>query len=784
MCNLLLWFRLPLMLCCLLVLALPLIAAPLLDTLTLGDAASEQQHHLVSDHSDTVAGGLGQSARRLLPLDPPQIDGGSVAFTMKVNPQKMTYVTVRFWGGDFGSDRGRLTLFCEGKQVGYQHLGDVSVLDIAGDAPAVPGRFYYVTEPLPLAMTQGQTQVPLQIRSMGRIWGYGMTPEQYFKTLAQPSRGIYAVYTHTDGYFAPPVGEVQGTFPHPVPLRKMPGAEVLTQLKDRLTHEIKGMLSSTPPLTQTPMQILAQAYDVSWTPAYHNPEAIAQVVKGADALFTAYQKDTRIAQDAPDVPNGDWQGLGPIGDAIFLLGKPLQPFLDQPVSGGTGQPLIRRAAWSQMLQASRDWHRRNRRQYTNQSMITDLNIYTANRGVEAIDPAHALPETQALDYLYQCLSLEPWLGSDTDHGPEKPLGDHYYEMTSQGLTKELGYVGNYGEVLDWATQIYDATCDPGQPGTGDKRIQAQVEKMAQARAHFRYPALDADGNRAMRLETIVGWRDTDYPGDITYGERSAWEGSAIFEAATAGDPREIGYAQQMFADNQFFASVADLLTQGGPRVSKTLLPIPDQYQTLRSLPPSPYRLPMTPGQSDFAWADPEDGVLTVKHGDQCLYVSLYWRARYAINFLARVHLITPQYERIAVVHEDEQFVPSGQFYTRPDWTDEGFGNGGLPLPGDVHSALAGERLPIAAIPPGIEFHPGDENPYAGRASFYQLRYGPYLIGMNSSTDTTYTLTTPAGLTQAPDLISKKTLSLRKSVRVPPQSTVVLYLGPQGKRGRR
>ena len=46
---------------------------------------------------------------------------------------------------------------------------------------------------------------------------------------------------------------------------------------------------------------------------------------------------------------------------------------------------------------------------------------------------------------------------------------------------------------------------PHEPG--DPRIKEQLVRIALARAAFRYPALDDEGNRAMRMETVVGWRD-------------------------------------------------------------------------------------------------------------------------------------------------------------------------------------------------------------------------------------------------------------------------------------
>ncbi|MBA3936687.1 MAG: hypothetical protein H0X38_04435 [Planctomycetes bacterium] len=748
---------------------------PPLDTLAFGVVADEQRHHLVDVRSEIIRGGADQPARRLLPNAPAAWDGGTLAFTLACDGTRQTYVTATFWGGDAGEELGRLTLFCAGKQVGYRHLGDVDQLDIAGDEPACPGRFFHVTLPLPAALTAGQQQVALEIRASGRIWGYGTNWEQYQKPLAQPTRGIYRIASHTDPCFTPPAD-----LPAPVattpPLRQAPGAEVMDQLKQRVDAELAKQLRDAHPPGQLAMQFLAEGWHVAWCSAFQRPAVVERVCAGGDELYRRFRADAKIAEADPQVYNAEWLGLGPAGNAIRLLHAPLAGHLDETFDDGAGGHPVRRAAWAQMLRASVEWHRRHRRQYTNQSMINDLYLYLANRGVAALDPAQALPEAAARRYLYESLGLQPWLGSDNDQGGERPLGDHYLQITAKGLTRELGYVGYYGEVLDWAAHIFNATREPGTGRDGDPRLQAQLQKLTAARALFRYPALDADGNRAMRIETVVGWRDTHYPGDVTYGERAGWEGSALYAAASAPDAAAIGIAQQLFADHQFFRTVADEMKEKSLRVTRTLLHIPDEYAALSALPPSALRLPMTPGQGDVAWSDEEDGVVAVHHGAEVFYASLYWRARYAVNFLARVHLVDPRGERIATVREDVRFTPDGHDYTRPDWVNMGFGNGGLRYPGDLHSAFAGEKQPIALVPPGDRFSPGQEHPAAGKGDFYVLRYGDYLISMNCTVGKSFALPAPAGVASAPELISATIVSFEKPLVVGPRSTVILYLG--------
>lgn len=753
-----------------------------IDSINFGVTTSEQSHHLAGDRSEIFTGALGEPARRLLPPETENWEGGRVSFALAVDPAKQNYFTAKFFGDE--ANPNRLILFCEGKQIGYRHLGDIDILDFGSEGePGFNRRFYYNTTPLPIGLIHGKTNLNFEIRNTGPTWSYANNFEQYQKPMTSPARGIYKIYTHTDGFFVPPPDEKQGAVSANPPVRQTPGAEILDQLKARVNGEIKNLLASARPLNEMQVQFLAKAYFVKWTPAFQNPKVVTQVIKGLDALFAAYRENPELAHHDPATPNPDWFEFGPAGDAVQLLSEQIKPLLDDQIDD-SDKKISRRAAYSEMFVASRDWHRQHRRLYSNQTMINDLfGIYLNNRAIEIVDPTSALSEKDVRRYLYESIGLEPW--RDSDPGGEPAIetygrgwnaGTNYFEITGKGLTRELGYVGYYGEVLDWVTFIYDATRPaPGQPG--DEKIKLQLEKFIHARANFRYPMLDTDGNRAMRIETIVGWRDMHYPGNVTYGERPTWDASTLCAAAATLDPQAIGCAQQMFDDNQFFASVRQQMSQNNSlRVTAGLLGVPEQYELLKSQLPSAYRLPMSPGQPNFVFSDEDDGVVGIKNGDEIFYASLYWRARNAVNFLARVHFITPQMDRLAVVHEETEFEPSGLTYTRPDWINFGFGNGGPRYPVEMHSAEAGEKLPIAKIPDGVKFEPGDECVYAGKGEFYTLRYGDYLIGMNLTADKTFELKTPPDISEAKELISGKLVKLDAPLKVPPRSTLVLWFG--------
>lgn len=745
-------------------------AAEPIDVLTFGDPASEQAHALVCEHGEVIRGGLDEPARHLLPREPASWDGGTIAFTVRVDARLPTYLTVRLWGGE--ANRNRLVLFVEGRQVGYRHLGDIEILDPGSAEPATPGRFFYRTTPLPPAMTAGHTTVRCELRASGPIWGYGRDFAQYQKPMAGASRALHRIYTHLDGCFMPPADERQGNPPEPT-VRTSPGPEVIDQIRQRVAGSFTGLLNPKRALNQMEAHFLARARAATWLAGHDDPRVAAKVMATVDTYCARLRDDPMLIHQDPATWNSGWFGVGPLADAVRLLADQMKPFLDQPSPTITGS--TRRDAWAVLFQTSRDWLRHNRRQYTNQAMIIDLNVYRTNRALRVVAPERAFVEADALRYVHEATGIRPWLGSDTPQGPSRPLGDGFMQLTAKGLTRELGYVGYYGEVLDWMLQILESTHDADHHG--DPLLRTQIAKAAAARAWFRYPTPDEDGHRAMRIETVVGWRDDQFPAAVTYGMRSVRDGSCLALPATLRDPASIGAAQQQLADGQLYASLAEVMQERGLRATMGLLDVPAHHDWLLAQPASRQRLPLSPGAPDAVFSDEENGVIALAHGDERLFVSLYWRARHAVNRLARVHHLTPRYDRIAVVWQETRFEPSGHIWKRPDWVNFGFANGGPRYPGDLHSAHAGEELPIARVPDGLPFKPGQEHLDAGRGRFYRLLYGRYLIGMNMGATQPERLEFPDGVRQAPDLVSgmPRTADAAGGVVVPPRSTVVLVL---------
>ena len=162
-----------------------------MDTIIFGDAASESAHSLSNYFTITVTNSgvtPAQTARRCTVVSASNIYGGNLTFNMAVDPNRRTYFSARFWGGDEGtgsfsqaSDMGRLYLYVpisqftpgntNNYQIGYRHEGDYICLNVTGGRSPLPGRFFfYSTTLLPLWMTQGRTNLTFKIVSTGRIY--------------------------------------------------------------------------------------------------------------------------------------------------------------------------------------------------------------------------------------------------------------------------------------------------------------------------------------------------------------------------------------------------------------------------------------------------------------------------------------------------------------------------------------------------------------------------------------------------------------------------------------
>lgn len=727
-----------------------------LDTIVFGNTSSETGHALVTNSTQVIAGALSQPARQCMPLSTVGINGGDLSFTMAVDPVNRNYVTVKFWGEDesaHASEMGRLYLYVPLNGVNYsisgRHESDYTALSLDGGKDPLPGRFFYSTTMLPLWMTKGKTSLTLKIVSTGRVYGLGtgVAPSGNYQFMMNgPSRGIYKAFTH-DEPMLDASREVNGS----APATGTPSFATESELSsgggyfNKINNRIKGRLSTTTSVrnfTTEDVEYLARSYSLPNMAGFNNPAVINKVVALIDAFANDYYDNKASVYDGG---NEGWGGrYGHLGYAIFLLRDQLQSWLDVPVHFTIGTK-TRREAWGDILVASRDFGRMNRRTITNQTCWADQSIYCANKGLIALGDERAFPDQEAQRYLKEAVGILPWLGNDLPSGgSSKPYGPNYHQVTSKGLSREYGYVGtNYGEMSPFAARFYRLT--------GNEEFRQQAIKMVKARINFRRPAVQVKNAVyywAMEGIGLLAWRgasecDGNFSNQIAYGDRTADFGG-MYCAASTLDPDLVAYARQMLDDKQFFESLSGL---SGTFIAN--LDVFEDYYTVKNATASTAKLPMTSGQPDFVWADEENAIVALKHGDDRLWITSYWQANNGINAVARFHYSTPTYDQYGVMETTPQFRNSGTYNVRSSKVDNNVQNY---LPDNPVHAYAGELLPISVS------ESMSNTAILGKADYYSFRFGKYLFGINMSATQTGVLRMPKSFQTATELISGTTVT--------------------------
>ena len=750
-------------------------AGTALDAVVFGNTASETAHNLVSNNTQIISGALGQSARQCLPFASPGINGGDFSFTITIHPVKRNYITVKFWGGDeenrpSNSNMGRIYLYAPLNGVNYsvagRHESDYTALALDGQLKApLPGRFFYSTTLLPLWMTKGKTSITLKIVSTGRLYGLGsgIAPSGNYQYLMDyPSRGIYKAFSHTEPMLDVSE-EVNGSSPAVNENLTFAGEGVLNnggaffnavrnRINNRLSTAVSGSNFTTPDV-----QYLAKSYFLQDLPGYQNPNVIKKVVELIDAYTNDYYANNNAV-------SGEWGGLfGPLGYAVYLLRDELTNWMDVTV-GYNGGLKTRREAWGDMLAASRDYGRMNRRTITNQTLIGDGHLYKANKGLLALGDSRAFDEEEAQRYLKEAVGLLPWMGNDlSDGGSAKPYDSNFYMVTPKGLTRERGYLGvSYGEMASHAAEFYKIT--------GNEEFRKQAIKMVNARVNFRRPAIQKTGSSyywAMEGVGLLAWRgvresDGEFANEVAYGDRYGYTGG-LYCAAATGDPDLMAYAQQMVDEKQLFASFSEL--DGRNHLH---LDIFADYQIFKAAQKSNIKIPMSDGEPDFVWADEDIAIVAMKQGENRLWVSPFWQNKEGINAVARFHYSTPTYDQIGLLETYPCFQNSGTYTTRGQSIDIIASSN---LPDNPRHAYAGELLPI---PASELVSTGSALAGYMPADFYAFRFGNYLFGINTGHTKTAELRIPVGSPSGTELISNTTVS-GNTVPVAPKTTKVIRL---------
>ncbi|MGI6180365.1 stalk domain-containing protein [Butyricicoccus intestinisimiae] len=192
-----------------------------LDIIHFGDSDSEKAHafeerlsvagvdnkaepEYVDANGKLAGGGLGHGLtyRYIQPSPEGKSLDGKLEFTLKADPNRQNYLTVRLSGTQQG--RGNLMLYGpdgDNTILNPKNGWKFSELDIGYDSGApFSGRYYYATYIIPQGLVKPDGTVRLTIMSTGKFDPYG---KGVYKPQTENSKYIYSAATHTDPFYIP-----------------------------------------------------------------------------------------------------------------------------------------------------------------------------------------------------------------------------------------------------------------------------------------------------------------------------------------------------------------------------------------------------------------------------------------------------------------------------------------------------------------------------------------------------------------------------------------------------
>ncbi|WP_264556549.1 hypothetical protein [Halocatena marina] len=760
-----------------------------LDEVNFGNPGSESQHSFDTGTSETVEGKGGQTARRLLPLNAPDHQLGSMSFTVECDPDYRTYLTLKFESNPENSKR--LFLFDGTDMIGYLHQGvgwpslDMGMNGSLG-AVSTHGDFWYATHRLPGYLTENSEEVDLRIVS----WDG-----------ERPSQNIYRAYTHTDPYLQPPANDKGAEQFELGPIRNAPTENQIEPVVEKI-DELVQEGQQKDELSPRGAHGLAMAVQRDWIDVV-DEDAVFETV-----LATVDDWAIRQAESSPQEVGG-WEDHGRFAKAVTLLWDYFEErdAFSQTLDGHPTGEMTRRDAYVQFFGEGLDWRSTSRRDLANQFLFVTIGLVRMNSVLEKFDSDRARSQETIDRWIDEAVGLSGVsLNDNEDKFASWYETGSYHTFTEKGLSKEPDYAAHYGELgFSLATKLYHET--------GLERVRERAITMSQARAPFRLLVNDAEtGNRWAATDGTISIRNAQHPGMSSHLRGYGF--TPLFHALMLKDPVSVRFGKLAIEHN-----VAGLMEQwwfdvwGVGSLERWIHRV-DGYRAVTEMDDSSYRTPMH--RDRFAWADEDLGTVSITDGSERILMNLGFGAAtnlhdWGINSLARIHHHNPDIDRVLNIDMTRtEFSTTGATWSRPNKLQFagkflGIGMGEeartrrLPSDGTVviDQAMTGETLPQAASPTGDPWplaedddeHDPDSydrkvpDPRVGMGIHYrECLYGQYLIGMNTSGapergsghGTTYELELPDDVSMATDLMTGERVS-DESVTVSPRSTRILKL---------
>jgi len=859
----------------------------MLDRLQLGKTESETEHRFWGKNTNANIGLLNESCRVLNMKKENSTTENEIRFTMKVDPQKQNYFTLKYSGSSpqpFTNE-----VFVDNLLIGVGGIGDDYPAINEGFGAALPGRFIYSTIVLPLNVTMGKSEVTIRVQTLSNV---------------DANCEFYKAYTHTMPYldFADEPQGIRPVVKVRPDISEADKSKHLNYYRQLQNEDFQKMCRDMDENADTKLSIhkyssnlrayclyLIQDWNSCKTPA-EKRIALNRIFKTIDNWVKNYYQDYRIVLRGGH--QGDWGGyLGALGEALYIVEplikndqimgeKAFGEFLAEPFSTGTKdteyslsdkdpitkQTITRKQAWERALKANFDFSRSRLSYIYNQVFYCYSGAWKSQIGLGIIHSQYYEGRERAHQIFGEMLGFYPFLGEEVIVGPNgeeldlfhslfrhdknaqftddvvyivakglakskldsqgkvvrrMPYGKHYTGLSSGGLTRENGYVFNYGETANYLPEFFWLTLNhPEDSIVNDEILKASLNNL-NGRSNTRYTDLDDQGFRTMYPTTILDERRFPWRKKTAYAavgdrmmlfaslawymnthptryEGKEWDKYKLYAAKTCG------WTRQYLGDNFLFPPT-DKSTQWGKINSdmRRIMHLPETYKYLMQSaetaqgyahPFTDFRyyqadelknLHLTPKEYDrYGWSDIDTLMIDLRDGNTQVHAVLCFRSKgYGAN--GRAFVVEDRYTHVSHLGVRSKFAYN-DVYLRMSGRGHAFVHKFSENYQFNNTALQQELIPICfqkGVGKVVRENFEVDTPYAGYPDYVESLYKNFLMAINTTrkeyqNEQVFEVKLPVGckLTTVLDLISGKELTVQNGkVSIPPMTAYALKL---------
>lgn len=779
----------------------------------------------------------GNDGIKLSPTTPPSRFSMELTFTVKIDPYKQNYLSLKLHSSEKYTP---IFLYIDGKQLGYAKCGDFEALNL-GYGSFKPEGYFYVTTAIPLLYTKGKNEIELALRQA-----------EPYDDLTEVHGTVYEAYSTTSLTFNLPENKT------PVTKKAIQDFDVDTLAESYIDAQVEffnkffAKLKNGEKLSITKyveeMRHFCMMLFEPYCPLSDKSEAVRLIADCINLYVKDYFENPKTL--LYNSHQSDWGGYyGELGQALYIIERLIdKAWFDAFLSSPFDEKHTIKEAWEICLKASFDFASSRQSYIYNQTYYTYEGAWKAMAGLGVIKSKYYIGKEKCDLILKESLGLAPWQGEHilfdksgreldlyhclfnhdknarftedyvnivctgkavqgVDEKGEflrrKPYGENYFPLTHKALSRENGYVGNYGETCNYLPEWVYRTFNHGDAELSDLILKAALENI-NSRMHMRYGGADDTGSLIMLMEQAIDERNPTMNPKSAYATVINDKRSLLFASLNRHmNEHSERYASPEWDKYKLYAKKAsDALRQqhsDGHLIPflENLAPNYNDFKIDRTIKDifkediTHYLPHSEENTEDFVFFDIDNLLLSLKDGNTHLFAQLNHRNR-GFSGYGRAHIIKGGTHHLTQFKTDGVFTCGGAFIRQQQVNmdfiadsrgSDSYSRGPVPLCefGATAQALCGEEQSITyqkGVGKVLRENFEVDTPYSGYPDIIWAKLDNYFIACNTTRESyentrTYTLPFKINgeeITLEP--FSYKVIKTEDEITIPSSSTVL------------